>query len=140
MFGKKSNQEDIQNSRNHIANGTSLRGTIEASGGLRIDGKVEGDVIAIGKLVIGEKGRIEGTINCKDAEVEGTVNGNISASGLLYFKATARVIGNIDANQMKIDPGARHNGHMNIKVEAEAAPELNGKQKSKAGSKAQKVA
>ena len=140
MFGKKSNNEDIHNSRNHIAHGTTLRGTIEASGGLRIDGKVEGDVIAVGKLVIGDKGRIDGTINCKDAEIEGTVNGNITASGLLYFKATARVIGDIDANQMKIDPGARHNGHMNIKVEAQSTPELNGKQKAKASGKAEKVA
>ena len=51
--GKKQNEEAI-NARNHIAQGTTIKGTLVSSGGLRIDGEFEGDITAEGKLVIGE--------------------------------------------------------------------------------------
>ncbi|MBI1183841.1 polymer-forming cytoskeletal protein [bacterium] len=127
MFNKaKRSSEEAIDARNHVAAGTLLKGTIESQGGLRIDGRIEGEVEAIGKLVIGEKGEIKGNITCKDAEIEGKVNGNINSSGLLYLKQSAVIHGDITAHLIKMDPGAVFIGQSDMRSASQQAPSLNG--------------
>lgn len=129
MFNNSKKAEEAVNARNHIGQGTIVKGAIESSGGLRIDGRLEGEIEATGKLVIGEKGEVEGKITCSDAEVEGMIKGSIKSSGLLYLKATARVEGEVFANQMKTDPGAIINGTIDMQSNRQQTPSLNGKSK-----------
>lgn len=128
MFkNSKKEADEAINARNHVAHGTTLKGSLESQGGLRVDGVVDGEIEAIGKLVIGEKGFVKGQITCKDAEIEGTITGNINASGLLYLKATAHVEGDITVHQMKMDPGAIFIGNNDMKSASQKAPSVNGK-------------
>lgn len=133
---KKSASQEAHNARNHVAEGTTLKGSIDSPGGLRIDGKVEGEIDSIGKLVIGEKGLVDGNIRCKDAEIEGKIKGNITSSGLLYLKESAQVEGDISAHHMKMDPGAVFNGVSDMKAASQKAPSLNGEKKQSEKSKA----
>ena len=127
MFkNSKKEADEAINARNHVAHGTTVKGSLESQGGLRIDGVFEGEVEAIGKLVIGEKGLVKGQITCKDAEIEGTVTGNINSSGLLYLKATSKIEGDITAHQMKMDPGSVFIGNSDMKSASQKAPSLNG--------------
>lgn len=127
MFkNSKKEAEEAINARNHVAQGTTVKGSLESQGGLRIDGVVDGQIDSIGKLVIGEKGLVKGQVTCKDAEIEGTVSGNINSSGLLYLKATAVVEGDITSHLMKMDPGAVFNGNNDMKSASQKAPSLNG--------------
>lgn len=130
MFNKsKKEAEEALHARNHVAQGTNLKGTIESQGGLRIDGKVDGEIDAVGKLVIGEKGEVKGLIKCKDAEIEGSIKGNINSSGLLYLKATARIEGDITTHQIKMDPGAVFIGNCDMNSANQKAHSLNGQSK-----------
>mgnify|MGYP000707636229 CR=1 FL=1 len=117
MFNSKSKKETEEaiDERNHVAHGTYLKGSLESQGGLRIDGVVEGQIEALGKLVLGEKGEVKGDIKCKDAEIEGTVTGNITSTGLLYLKQSAKVQGDITSNQLKTDYGAIFIGRSEMK-------------------------
>ncbi|MGB0429943.1 MAG: bactofilin family protein [Bacteroidia bacterium] len=114
MFGKSGNKKESQeniNARNHIAQGTTMKGTLVSSGGLRIDGNFEGDITAEGKFIIGEKGFVKGNIECNDAEIEGTINGNIIGKGLIYMKASSVFDGDMKYGDLKTDPGVAINGH-----------------------------
>lgn len=127
MLGKKAKaNEDVNNARNHVATGTTVKGDIESSGGLRVDGKIIGNIDTVGKLVIGEKGEVKGNITCKDAEFEGTVKGNVNASGLLYLKESAKLEGDLSVHQLRIDSGAVYNGNCDMKSVSQQSPTLNG--------------
>ena len=64
---------------NAITSGSKIIGTIIADGDIRIDGIVEGEMQCAGKVVIGEKGLIKGTVSCQNAEIMGTLDGKIVA-------------------------------------------------------------
>ncbi|MFY0673225.1 MAG: polymer-forming cytoskeletal protein [Bacteroidia bacterium] len=142
MFGNngKKQNSDALNARNHIAQGTTIKGTLVSSGGLRIDGHFEGDITAEGKLVIGEKGHVKGTITCNDSEIEGTINGIVHGKGLMYLKATANFEGELNYGQLKTDPGATINGKTLKIVEGQISkkviPNANGQSKEKVAAKA----
>ena len=136
MFNNSKKAEEAVNARNHIGQGTHIEGSIESSGGLRIDGSLKGEIEATGKLVIGEKGQVKGKITCKDAEIEGQISGSINSSGLLYFKSTAQVEGEIYAHQVKTDPGAVINGTIDMQSARQQTPSVNGKAKKQAAKEA----
>ena len=80
---------------NRIVVGTKIQGEIETQGDIRIDGTVIGKLNVQGKLVLGEKGIIEGELICKFAEILGTVNGELAVSDWLSLKSTAVIKGDI---------------------------------------------
>ena len=77
MFGNRSKTPAIQLSKlsSLIAEDVVIVGDITFSGGLRIDGRVKGNVVAMpsaeggprGLLVLSDKGQVEGSIRCGDA-------------------------------------------------------------------------
>ena len=56
---------------NALTQGSKIVGNISADSDFRIDGLIEGDLNCTGKVVIGEAGRVKGTIVCQNAEILG---------------------------------------------------------------------
>ncbi len=108
-MGKINNTVDI-NSINIICSGTTINGDITTDGEIRIDGVVEGNLHAKGKVVIGTSGRLNGEIVCRSADIEGKVEGKINVNELLSFKNTCVFKGDIVTKQLSIEPGATFNG------------------------------
>lgn len=106
---KKSAPETNQAS-NRILTGTTIEGEISSKGDVRVDGKVKGKINITGKLVIGEKGLVEGEIKCAYANISGSLKGQLEVSELLSLQATARVHGDIITNKLSIEPGAEFTG------------------------------
>ena len=69
--------------RSLIGEGTVLLGEVRFSDGLRIDGEVRGDVVAVGDerniLVISEKARVLGKVNAGHVIINGTVVGPVES-------------------------------------------------------------
>lgn len=86
-----------------------IRGNIEASADLHIDGNVTGD-ITCASLVQGEGSRIEGEIRAQKARLAGQVNGRIDAVDLVILKS-AQVDGDVSYDALTIEQGAAVNGH-----------------------------
>ena len=63
-----------------IAKGTSITGKFAASEDVRLDGVIEGDVKCDKRLVMGETGRVKGTIHAADAVIMGTIEGELILS------------------------------------------------------------
>ena len=96
---------------NMIKSGTQINGDIKCTGDIRIDGKLLGSLETEGRLVVGESGRIEGTIVCKNADLSGTVKAKINVHELLSLKAACNFEGEISTNQLHIEPGASFTGN-----------------------------
>jgi cytoskeletal protein CcmA (bactofilin family) len=95
---------------NIIGNGTDIKGNIKSNGDLRIDGFIKGTIQATGKVVVGSTGRVEGEINCQNADISGDVKAHINVTELLSLKANAVVSGDILTNKLAIEPGAVFTG------------------------------
>ena len=95
---------------NNITVGTTIKGDISANGDFRLDGILQGNIILTGKLVIGEKGVVEGNVDCQTANVIGAVNGNITVKDFLTLYATSRINGDITTSKLSIEPGAHFSG------------------------------
>ena len=105
----KKNPEQAQAS-NRILLGTEIVGDIKTNGDLRVDGFVKGTIEAAGKLVVGEKGVIEGEVKCANSTVSGVVKGTMHVDQLLTMHATAKVKGDILTDKLSIEPGAEFTG------------------------------
>ncbi|MFT6002008.1 MAG: cytoskeletal protein CcmA (bactofilin family) [Flavobacteriales bacterium] len=106
----KSNNNVLAETLNKIVANTQIVGDIDSQTNIRVDGKIKGTLRVKGKLVLGEKGLIEGEINCESAEIEGAITGNITVSGLLSLKSTSRIIGDVITQKLSMETGAEHNG------------------------------
>lgn len=95
---------------NTLAYGTKVVGDIQAENDFRLDGSVEGTIICKGKIIIGTKGVMQGTMTCANADVMGTVKGKMVIADTLSLKSTARVEGEIITKTLSIEPQAVFSG------------------------------
>lgn len=95
---------------NALTLGTKITGKIEAEGDFRLDGEVEGTIICKGKLVLGQKGFVNGEIFCENAEISGEIKGNITINDTLSLHSTALISGDITTKILVIEPNAIFNG------------------------------
>jgi cytoskeletal protein CcmA (bactofilin family) len=86
--------------------GQSLR--IISRGTLQVDGEVEGDVGGA-EIIIGEEGRVTGTVAAERVIVRGRISGVIRAM-TVALQASARVEGDIHHLSLVIEQGAEFDG------------------------------
>lgn len=95
---------------NLISNGTDITGDIKSNGDIRIDGSLTGILNTKGKVVIGQTGKVNGEVICKNSEVSGIVEGKITVAQLLNLKSSSRILGDIVTSKLSIEPGAIFSG------------------------------
>jgi cytoskeletal protein CcmA (bactofilin family) len=108
-----------------IGVGTNIRGTMMATGTLRIEGEFEGDILNCDRLEIGEHGIMRSDIEVKSATVQGRVVGNIRALGVIEIKTGARVEGDMTAANVVIEPGAFFTGRCTMLEHGPEGMEMN---------------
>lgn len=106
---KEKHIEDLRKEQNKIAQGTTFKGEIESHGSFRVEGTVEGTLKTKGKVVIGETGFVNGTIECEYADVEGKFLGNMKVNATLSLKSKAHIEGEISTEKLAVEPGAIFN-------------------------------
>jgi cytoskeletal protein CcmA (bactofilin family) len=115
MFGNK-NSKPQNRIDCLIGAGTTIEGSITFTGGLRIDGKVRGNLIAAadkpGTLVISEQGHIDGEIHVSHAVINGTVTGPIHATEYVELQAKANVTGDVHYKTLEVQLGAVVQGQL----------------------------
>jgi len=88
----------------------TLNGDLEFSGGLHLDGRVNGNVRSNaddgGALSVSESGFIEGNVEVTNIVMNGTVNGDMHARDRLVLGGSARVNGNVHYGVIEMAPGA----------------------------------
>ena len=107
-----------------IGKGLFIKGEINGSESLFIDGKVEGSVNLPGnRVTIGRNGQVSATITAREIVVLGKVRGNVSATDRVDIRAEGSLSGDVTAARISIEDGAFFKGGIDIKKpEAKAAP------------------
>ena len=102
--------------RSLVGDGTVVTGSLRFCEGLRIDGQVQADVIAEGDarsiLVIGENGRVVGSVVASHVIIGGEVRGPVHSTELLELQPKARVIGEVHYELLEMHPGAQVEGEL----------------------------
>ena len=133
MIGSR-NRSTLSNNMdniNRIVEGTVIDGVIRSESSLRIDGEFTGELITKGRLVVGPKGKVKGTVHCLCCDVEGTLEGEVTVLELLAMKSTSTVQGDLYYGQLSVEAGARALGTFRMGV-AEDKPTKSTKTASKA--------
>lgn len=95
---------------NMISEGTKVKGTINSQNDVRIAGKVIGEIISKGKLIITSSGEVEGEIKVSDSDIAGKVEGTVKVSGKLNLRQSAVVNGDVFTKTLVVEEGAQING------------------------------
>lgn len=98
------------NDVSRIAETTSLAGSLAARSDIRVDGRIEGKLFSEGRVVVGEKAVLEGTVLCSDLDLWGEIRGDVYVKNLLSLKSPARVTGSIHVRKLQVEMGASVNG------------------------------
>jgi cytoskeletal protein CcmA (bactofilin family) len=116
MFGSKGNSKPNNSIECLIGAGTTIEGNITFAGGLRVDGRVRGDVIAAdgkpGTLILSEQAQIEGEIRVSHVVINGTVIGPVHAAEYVELQAKANVTGDVYYKTLEIQLGAVVQGRL----------------------------
>ena len=104
-----------------IGEGTSWKGEVSGSGGIRIEGLYEGGIDLDGLIIVDQKGRVESDLIKADTViVAGAVRSNIFAQKV-EIRSTGRVWGDVTTVKFSSEEGAYLRG--NIQMEKEEVPE-----------------
>lgn len=86
---------------------TRVTGRINGAGGLRIEGKVKGDVSVHGATEIAAGGSLEGNLHGGSLEIGGKLLGDAEADGAIAVRSSAEVRGELRGREVSIEAGAR---------------------------------
>jgi len=113
MFSRKKRlKQGIELTRldSFIGSNMSFVGDLAFSEGLRLDGRIEGNVT--GKtgeknlIVLSEHSEIVGRVEAHDAVINGTIKGDLVVTHFLELQSKARIIGNIRYRHLRMECGA----------------------------------
>lgn len=113
MFGKKRafNNAHIDTL---IGQATVLNGNLIFSGGLHVDGKIIGNVVAEegsdAILILSESGNIEGEVKVPNMVLNGKIIGDVYSSTRVDLAPKSRIKGNVYYHLIEMAIGAEVNG------------------------------
>ncbi len=97
-----------------LTNEVEVKGTIKSSGSVRMDGKLEGDLVCQGDATLGKGATQKGTVNANSVTVEGTINGTITAKDKIEMKSTAHITGDIKSRRLAVEDGVTFIGKCEV--------------------------
>ena len=124
MFKNKSTQRDGFAIDTLIGPEVVIRGDLEFSGGLYVEGRILGKVVAAeGKpasLLLAEQGTVEGEIRAPVVIINGTLVGDVHAGERIELAQKARVEGNVHYSVVEMSAGAQLTGRL-VHVQSQEA-------------------
>ncbi|TQM03674.1 cytoskeletal protein CcmA (bactofilin family) [Pseudoxanthomonas sp. 3HH-4] len=123
MFKTKPIRPDVGAIDTLIGPQVTIRGDVVFSGGLYVEGHIQGKVIAeAGEravLTLAEQGSIEGEVQVPVVVINGRMTGDVHAFDRIELAAKARVQGNLHYKVVEMSAGAQLTGRL---VHADALP------------------
>ena len=118
---KKEKQADTIST--FLGPGTSIDGTLEFQGTIRLDGNVKGQVISQnGTLIVGDNAVVQAQIRVDTAIIRGEINGSVEAKTRVEAYPPARIIGDIQAPEISVESGVVFNGSCSMQGPSKPEP------------------
>ncbi|AKU11886.1 hypothetical protein AzCIB_1991 [Azoarcus sp. CIB] len=117
FFGRKGKRTiEMTKLSSLVADNLEIVGDVIFSDGLRVDGRIQGNVInkdgERSLLVLSEKGSISGRVRAYDAVINGVITGDLEVEHFLELQSNARISGNIVYRQLQMECGAVVDGKL----------------------------
>jgi cytoskeletal protein CcmA (bactofilin family) len=114
MFSRESKQSARIDTL--VGKAARVQGDLEFEGGLHLDGRIAGNVRAVGppgaSLSVSEHGSIEGSVEVPNVTLNGSVRGDIYATERVVLGPRARVHGNVHYGIIEMTLGAEIKGKL----------------------------
>ena len=105
--------------RTYLDHGSTVKGTLNFTAPVWIDGQIEGEIDAHDTSVaIGKSAVVTAKIQAVSVAVAGVVNGDIIASQRIELQPSARVSGSLAAPKLVVQEGAIFEGHCTMPLKA----------------------
>ena len=98
-----------------IESSTKIIGDIFSEADFRIDGVVDGNITTTGKIVVGKSGKINGKINCSNADISGSISGKIEVNEVLSLMSESLIQGDIVTGKLSVEEGAQVEASISMK-------------------------
>lgn len=105
-----------------VGDGARFEGVLTFRGAARVDGELDGDVIAEGRLVLGPRARVRARIEVDELVVAGDLEGDVAARHRVELLPGARLAGSVSAPRLAVAEGARLEGRCRTGEQAATAP------------------
>lgn len=116
MFSRKKTHLPQKHIDSLIGATTTIDGNIDFIGGLRVDGRVRGNIRSNddgpATLVVSEKAQVDGEIRVSHVMIDGTVNGPVFASEYLQLFPNAKISGDVSYKTLEMQVGAVVDGRL----------------------------
>jgi cytoskeletal protein CcmA (bactofilin family) len=96
-----------------IGGGTHMVGKVRCAEGVQVHGVLEGELNA-GHVLVGESGRVTGSLTADGADVHGEVSHDVRIRGHVILRSTARFTGKLSYLSISIESGARLSGSLSV--------------------------
>ena len=107
-----------ENSRDYavtiLTSGCHFAGKLYCRGSTRIGGKVEGEIISEGLLILEEEAVVDANITCEEIVVQGQITGTIAARSRVELSSTCSFSGDVVTPSLVIEEGAKFTGRSSM--------------------------
>jgi cytoskeletal protein CcmA (bactofilin family) len=115
-------QEKHSSGATVIGRGVEVRGQIEGSEDVHVDGRIDGGMRLEGALVISERGVVVASVSAEEVTIEGVLVGDVIAQRSVQIGAKGKLVGDVKAGRLVIAAGGAMRGQVDTTEEAGAAP------------------
>ncbi len=120
---KSKNQNDKISSVNNVptinivSSDTVVEGDYIANSDIRVSGKIIGNAISKGKIIITESGIVQGKSISENADITGRIEGEITVNNKLILRNGAVIDGDVIVQKLLVEEGAIITGNVKMKFE-----------------------
>ena len=105
VLGKKVERTSPDSVDTVVGKSTFLQGTLSSQGSIRVDGRLEGEIIGEGDVIIGQDARVVAKVRARHVVVAGHLQGDVEAAGKLDIAATGVLVGNVKVCHLVVEEG-----------------------------------
>ncbi len=104
-----------------LGKGTEFKGVLSFEGTIRVDGRVEGEILSKDTLIAGDEAHLQGEISVGTIISSGKIVGNVNASQKVHILAPGVIEGNIKTTKLIIEEGVTFDGKCEMAGQKKAA-------------------
>ena len=104
----------MEEPRTIISEDVEINGSIKCTGGVKLGGKVIGDLTCGGDVLVEKSASVKGNVTANSVVVLVQIKGNITSKERIELKGVARVAGDIKAKRLVVEDGVSLSGKTEI--------------------------
>ena len=93
---------------------TTIQGTLRSAKDLRVEGRVEGEIVCDGKITIAEGAVVQARVEAAEVIISGSVEGDVHSHGQFKLQPSAVIRGSTMAARITIEDGATYEGELHM--------------------------